>query len=161
MTGTFLASGTEPQSLHQVFGWPPQIFCTEEFHPLGCLQPCKSSRQAFCRPYVCIAEGEERHLQYYLRSGVGHQKGLLEDSNLSQFVLEQKTCRGHRNGLGYYGHSRTAKNMDARNIGACTELELSRTARLKDPKSTRLGVRYSRRGCLEDPKWRRPGTWPQ
>ena len=41
-----------------------------------------------CKPYVCIAESEERHPQDHFHSGVGHQKGLLEESNLSQLVLE-------------------------------------------------------------------------
>ena len=44
------------------------------------------------------------------------------------------------------------RNVGARSVGARPELELSRTARLKDSKSTRLEIRYSRRNHLENPE---------
>ena len=36
-----------------------------------------------CKPYVCIAESEKKHLQNYFYSSVGHQKDFLEESNFS------------------------------------------------------------------------------
>ena len=52
-----------------------------------------------CKPYVCTAESRERHPQDHFHSGVGHQKGLLEEPNLSQLVLEQKACYDHPEGI--------------------------------------------------------------
>ena len=40
------------------------------------------------------AEGEEGHPQDQV--GVSKQKGFLEESKLSQLVLECKTCHGHQ-----------------------------------------------------------------
>ena len=64
------------------------------------------------------AEGEEGHPQD--QAGVSQQKSFLEESNLSQLVLERKTCHrdchgycdrfGHRNRHGYRdrtGHRET------------------------------------------------------
>ena len=44
--------------------------------------------------YERSAEGEEGHPQD--QAGVSQQKGFLEGSNLSQLVLERKTCHGYR-----------------------------------------------------------------
>ena len=44
-----------------------------------------------CKPYVCTAEGEERHPQDHLHSGVGHQKGLLENRTFPGLSWSEKT----------------------------------------------------------------------
>ena len=44
------------------------------------------------------AEGEEGYPQD--QAGVSQQKDFLEESNLSQLVLERKSCHGHRNRYG-------------------------------------------------------------
>ena len=41
-----------------------------------------------CKLYVYIVESEEKHPQDYFHSGVGHQKDLLEELNISQLVLK-------------------------------------------------------------------------
>ena len=59
-----MVSETEPQRfLSFSLGGRRHFFCTEVFYPLSCRQLCKFSRQALCKPYVCTAEGEERHSQ--------------------------------------------------------------------------------------------------
>ena len=98
MTHTSQSFIIGPQGHSHKFLW------IKEFHPLGFLQPCKFSRRVFCKPYGCLAEGEEKHPRDHLCSGVGHQKGLLEESNLSQFVLERKSYHAHRGCPGYCDH---------------------------------------------------------
>ena len=49
-------------------------------------------------------------------------------------------------------HSCNTKNVGARSVGARPELELSRTAHLKDSKLIRLEIRYSQRNRFENPK---------
>ena len=44
--------------------------------------------------YERSAESEEGHSQD--QAGISQQKGFLEGSNLSQLVLERKTCHGYR-----------------------------------------------------------------
>ena len=48
-----------------------------------CIYISLPDKLPLCKPYVFTAEGEERHPQDYLHSAVGHQKSLLEESNLS------------------------------------------------------------------------------
>ena len=74
---------------------------TKDFHPLGCLQPCTSSKRTLCKPYVCRAKGEKRAFPgpNHLCSCVGHRKSLLEESNLFQLVLERKTYYDHLEGI--------------------------------------------------------------
>ena len=50
--------------------------------------------------YKRSTESKEEHPQD--QADVSQQKGFLERSNLSQIVLERKTCHGHRDYHGYY-----------------------------------------------------------
>ena len=83
VTGTFLASKTERQRL---LSWSPggrrQFFRIEEFYPLGCLQTCKSSQgSSLCANDMSALPKVEK--------------------DLSQLILERKTCYGHRDRPGY------------------------------------------------------------
>ena len=77
-----------------------KLFFIKNLYFLGCRQ-CLGSTINFpdklllYKIYVCIAENEEKHPQDYFNSGVGHQKGLLEELNFSQLVLDWKACYNH------------------------------------------------------------------
>ena len=84
----FMTLKTEPQKLyHGPLGFPLQILLHGKVLPAWLsarlVQLYKSCRRALCKPYVCIAKDEEGY------ADVSQQKGLLEESNLSQFVRKR------------------------------------------------------------------------
>ena len=85
-------------------GWMPSAPQRLHHRPLGPSPQIPSHRrvQPAWLSARHTAKGKEKHIQEHLRSGVGYQKGLLEESNLSQLVLERKARYGHRDQHSFF-----------------------------------------------------------